>query len=255
MSISTLESKEKRLLRDIESLHRKHERLAKYKQKLAPTNYLKAQKDMAKKSSDLGATQQKLTKERKRENDKFQKDQDKQLKQMKAAQKEARRWVTSGITLLENKNKKYDVFISYVQSHSLEYVDKLEIALRNKDVSVSRDKTDMIIGQSMTKAIENGLAKSKLAIVVLSPNYLHKYWTNFELNGLFSKQGITGHQMILPIWKNVSAEEIAVKRPSLANLLAWNVANDTTEEIANTINQLLDKPVIEGSDENGTTIN
>lgn len=61
--------------------------------------------------------------------------------------------------------------------------------------------------------------------------------------------------MILPIWRNVSAEEIAVKRPSLANLLAWNIANDTTEEIANTINQLLDKPVIEGSDENGTTIN
>lgn len=60
MSISTLESKEKRLLRDIEALHRKLERLAKYKQILAPTNYLKAQKDMAKKSSDLGATQQKL---------------------------------------------------------------------------------------------------------------------------------------------------------------------------------------------------
>lgn len=241
MSISTLESKEKRLLRDIEVLHRKLERFSKSKLKSAHAKYIKAQKDMAKKHSELGKIQQRLAKERKRENNKIQKDQDKQLKQMKVAQKSASRLVTSGISLLENQSKEYDVFVSYVQSDSLEYVDKLEISLRDKGVSVWRDKANMVIGQSMTQAIENGLVKSKLAIVVISPNYLHKYWTNFELDGIFSKQGITGQQMILPIWNNVSAEEIAAKRPSLANLLAWNVAINTIEDIANEVTQFLER--------------
>jgi hypothetical protein len=232
MSISTLQNKEKRLLRELESLSRRRERLSKSKQKSAFSKLLKTSKDIAKKNSELTDTRQKLAKERKKE-------QDKQLKQMKDAQQEANRIVKSGIKLYDQQSKEYDVFISYVQSDSLEYVDKLEQALKQKNVEVWRDKSDMIIGQSMTQAIENGLVKSKLAIVVLSPNYLCKYWTNFELDGIFSKQGLTGEQMILPIWNNVSAEDIAKKRPSLANLLAWNVSTDTIENISTSVANLL----------------
>lgn len=232
MSISTLQNKEKRLLRELESLSRRRERLSKSKQKSAFSKLLKTSKDIAKKNSELTDTRQKLAKERKKE-------QDKQLKQMKDAQQEANRIVKSGIKLYDQQSKEYDVFISYVQSDSLEYVDKLEQALKQKNVEVWRDKSDMIIGQSMTQVIENGLVKSKLAIVVLSPNYLCKYWTNFELDGIFSKQGLTGKQMILPIWNNVSAEDIAKKRPSLANLLAWNVSTDTIENISTSVANLL----------------
>lgn len=45
--------------------------------------------------------------------------------------------------------------------------------------------------------------------------------------------------MILPIWNNVSAEDIAKKRPSLANLLAWNVSTDTIENISTSVANLL----------------
>ncbi|MCS8581809.1 toll/interleukin-1 receptor domain-containing protein [Latilactobacillus curvatus] len=239
MSISTLQNKEKRLLRELESLSRRKERLSKSKQKSAFSKLLKTNKDIAKKHSELTDTQQKLAKERKKENNKIKKEQDKQLKQMKDVQQEANRIVKSGIKLYDQQSKEYDVFISYVQSDSLEYVDKLEQALKQKNIEVWRDKSDMVIGQSMTQAIENGLVKSKLAIVVLSPNYLCKYWTNFELDGIFSKQGLTGEQMILPIWNNVSAEDIAKKRPSLANLLAWNVSTDTIENISTSVANLL----------------
>ena len=241
MSISTLESKERRLLREIETLGRKIERLSKSKQKSSFSNFMKAQKDLSKKRSDLADTQKKLAKERQKENIKFQKEQKKQLDELKATQQAARRMVSSGIKTFSEQSKEYDVFISYVQSDSSEYVDKLEIALKQYDIQVWRDKSNMRIGQSMTQAIENGLAKSKLAIVVISPNYLHKYWTNFELDGIFSKQGITGEQMILPVWNNVSAEEIASKRPSLANLLAWNTSIDTVDEIAQSMTGLLCK--------------
>lgn len=241
MSIPVLQNKEKRLLRKIEALSKKIERLKKSKQKSALTSLLKTQVDLAKKHSDLTDTQLKLGKERKKENDKIKEKQNKQLKHIKDIQQETKRMVSSGIKIFEEETKEYDVFISYVQSDSLEYVEKLEDALNQKTIRVWRDKSDMVIGQSMTQAIENGLAKSKFAIVVLSPNYLNKYWTNFELDGIFSKQGITGEQMILPIWNNVLAEDIAVKRPSLANLLAWNVTVDTIESISVTIADKLKK--------------
>lgn len=248
MSISSLESKERRLLREIESLERKIERLSKSKQKSAFSNFMKGQKELAKKRSDLGDTQRKLAKERQKESAKFQKEQKKQLDELKATQQAARRMVSSGIKTFSEQSKEYDVFISYVQSDSSEYVDKLEIALKQYDIQVWRDKSNMRIGQSMTQAIENGLAKSKLAIVVISPNYLHKYWTNFELDGIFSKQGVTGEQMILPIWNNVSAEEIASKRPSLANLLAWNTNVDTVDDIVQELRELLGEFSTEGGE-------
>lgn len=250
MSISTLQNKEKRLLREIESLHNKINKLSKSKQKSALANYLKAQKELAKKMSILTETQQKLSKERKRESDKVKKEQDKHLKELKKQQDEAKRIVSSGISLLSNQGKESDVFISYVQADSSDYVDRLQSALEVKGIEVWRDKSNMHIGQSMTQKIENGLAKSKLAIVILSPNYLHKYWTNAELNGIFSKQGITGEQMIIPIWYNVSAEDIASKRPILADLFAWNVNIDTIESIVESISKILGKGEDEVDDEN-----
>lgn len=45
--------------------------------------------------------------------------------------------------------------------------------------------------------------------------------------------------MILLIWNNISAEKIASKRPSLANLLAWNTSIDTVDEIGHSIIGLL----------------
>lgn len=150
MSISTLQNKEKRLLKELESLSRRKERLSKSKQKSAFSKLLKTNKDIAKKHSELTDTQQKLARERKKENNKIKKEQDKQLKQMKDVQQEANRIVKSGIKLYDQQSKEYDVFISYVQSDSLEYVDKLEQALKQKNIEVWRDKSDMVIGQSMT---------------------------------------------------------------------------------------------------------
>lgn len=241
MNISTLQSKERRLLKDIRSLHRKIEHLSKSSNKSSFNNLLKLNTELAKKQVELGNIEQKLSKERQKENAKLQKDQDNQLKKLKASQMEAKKVISSGIRLNSFDSKEYDVFISYVQSDSFDYVNKLETALTDRGIVTWRDKSDMQIGKSMTESIENALVKSKLAIVVLSPNYLQKYWTNFELNGIFSKQNLTGEQMILPIWNNVSAEDIGKKRPFLANLLAWNVSMDKVEDIASYIAEMLGK--------------
>lgn len=101
----------------------------------------------------------------------------------------------------------------------------------------------------MTQAVKNGFVKSKLAVAVLSPNFLCEYWTNFELDGIFSTKqyitGISGEQMILPLWNNVSAEDIAAKRPSLASLLAWNLWLDTVYSISGSVAEMIGKDGVE----------
>lgn len=49
--------------------------------------------------------------------------------------------MTSGIKWLEEQSKEFDVFISYVQSDSSDYVDRLESALRNGDIVVWQNKS------------------------------------------------------------------------------------------------------------------
>jgi len=65
----------------------------------------------------------------------------------------------------------------------------------------------------------------------LSKAFLNKGWTNYELDGLVTK-AINGDQILLPIWHNISKQEVINYSPSLADKLARNTAMHTVEEIA-----------------------
>lgn len=241
MSISTLESKEKRLYREIESSVKKVERYAKSSQKTALSNLLKENKVLAKKQAELGKVKTALAKERKKESEKQIKEQNKYLNDLKRTQQQAEKLISSGIKINQIDTREFDIFISYVQSDSSDYVDRLYNELIASGISVFRDKEEMKIGQSMRQSMDNALAKAKLAIVIFSPDYLSKYWTQYELDGILSKEYMTGDQMILPLWHNITADELARKSPSLANKLAWNSAVNTIDEITLTVKSLIGK--------------
>lgn len=241
MSISLLESKEKRLLRDIESSVKKIERYSKSNQKTALSNILKENKVLAKKQAELGKVKNDLAKERKKESEKQIKEQNKYLNDLKRTQKQATKLISSGIKINQIDTREFDIFISYVQSDSSDYVDGLYNELIASGISVFRDKAEMKIGQSMRQSMDNALAKAKFAIVIFSPDYLSKYWSQYELDGILSKEYLTGEQMILPLWHNITADELASKSPSLANKLAWNSAINTIDEITATVRSLIGK--------------
>lgn len=243
MSISTLKSKEKRLHREIESSVKKIERYAKSNQKSALSNLLKENKVLAKKQAELGKVKTDLAKERKKESEKQIKEQNKYLNDLKRTQQQATKLISSGIKINQIDTREFDIFISYVQSDSSDYVDILYDELVSSGIKVFRDIAEMRIGQSMRQSMDNALAKAKFAIVIFSPDYLSKYWTQYELDGILSKEYLTGDQMILPLWHNITANELASKSPSLANKLAWNSAVNTIEEIATTVGALLGKDI------------
>lgn len=135
-------------------------------------------------------------------------------------------------------NKEYDVFISHASEDKEAVVRPLAIALINKGVKVWYDEFELKIGDSLRRKIDQGLSKSRFGIVVISRSFIKKGWTNYELDGLITKS-ISGQQTLLPIWHDITKQEVIDYSPSLADKVARNTSQDTVEEIANEIAELI----------------
>lgn len=138
----------------------------------------------------------------------------------------------------DQTNKEYDVFISHASEDKDEIVRPLAHALQREGLTVWYDEFELKIGDSLRRKIDKGLANSKFGIVVLSKEFIRKGWTNYELDGIITK-AVTGEQIILPIWHNITKKEVIDFSPSLADKLARNTSSYTVEEIAEEIAELI----------------
>lgn len=134
--------------------------------------------------------------------------------------------------------RSYDVFISHASEDKEEIVRPLAYALKEKGLSVWYDEFELKIGDSLRRKIDMGLSKSNFGIVVISHSFIKKGWTNYELDGLITR-AVSGEQVLLPIWHDISKQEVVDYSPSLADKLARNTAINTVEEIAEEIANLI----------------
>lgn len=136
-------------------------------------------------------------------------------------------------------NKEYDVFISHASEDKNDIVRPLANSLKEKGINVWYDEFELKIGDSLRRKIDEGLAKSKFGIVVISRPFIKKGWTNYELDGLITK-ALSGQQILLPIWHNITKQEVIDYSPSLADKIARNTSQNTIEEIAQEIADLIE---------------
>lgn len=128
----------------------------------------------------------------------------------------------------------YDVFISHATEDKGEFVRPLARALRDRGLQVWFDEFELRVGQSIRRSIDHGLASSRFGVVVLSPYFFSKNWSQYELDGLVSRE-MTGEQILLPIWHRLSKEDLLSYSPSLADKYALSTTDLTSDEIANQI--------------------
>jgi hypothetical protein len=133
---------------------------------------------------------------------------------------------------------RFDVFISHASEDKDEVVRPLAEALKGAGLSVWYDEYQLKIGDSLRQSIDRGLAGSRFGIVVLSPSFLSKGWTNYELDGIVSRS-VGGEQVILPIWHQITKKDVLDFSPSLADKVARNTASYTVEEIALEIGEVI----------------
>jgi hypothetical protein len=113
----------------------------------------------------------------------------------------------------------WDVFISHAWEDKEGIARPLAEALRRKGLRVWYDEFTLRVGDSLLDSIDHGLANSRHGIVILSPHFFAKRWTQKELAGLTARE-VSGEKVILPVWHNITAEQVRKYSPTLADRVA-----------------------------------
>lgn len=134
--------------------------------------------------------------------------------------------------------REFDVFISHASEDKDEVVRSLAHALQALGLKVWYDEFELKIGDSLRRKIDKGLATSRFGVIVMSKVFFQKGWANYELDGLVTRS-VTGEQVLLPVWHNVTKQEVIDYSPSLADKLARSTSTHTIEEIAKEIAEVV----------------
>jgi hypothetical protein len=132
----------------------------------------------------------------------------------------------------------WDVFVSHASEDKEAIAEPLAAELRARGLKVWLDTTELRIGDSLRRKLDHGLAHSTFGVVILSRSFFAKGWPQYELDGIVG-MSVNGDQRMLPIWHEISRDEIARRSPSLVDKIARNTAVSTVAEIADEIAQVV----------------
>jgi len=117
--------------------------------------------------------------------------------------------------------QQWDVFISHASEDKDAIARPLALELGKHGLQVWFDEFSLKVGDSLRRSIDFGLAKSRFGVVVISPNFLAKEWPQKELDGLTARE-MAGRKVILPVWHEISIDQLRECSPTLADRLATN---------------------------------
>lgn len=129
----------------------------------------------------------------------------------------------------------WDVFLSHASEDKNDVAIPLRDALTALGVTVWLDKSEMRIGSSLRRRIDEGIRSSRFGIAVLSTSFFKKGWTNQELDGLVTKSIAGDQQSLLPIWHGVTHADVRKFSPTLADRVALSTDSLKIEDIAEQI--------------------
>ena len=91
------------------------------------------------------------------------------------------------------------------------------------------DEFSLKVGDRLRESIERGIKQCHKCILVLSKNFFsNEGWTKVEFNSVFSKELVEGKDVILPVWVNVTRDEIFQYCPTLIDRVGvkWELGED-----------------------------
>jgi TIR domain len=131
--------------------------------------------------------------------------------------------VDSAPTDADATRAQWDVFVSHA-SEDKDVTDPLVAGLTERGLRVWYDRTELRIGDSLRRKIDEGLARCRYGIVLLSHSFFAKDWPQIELDGLAARE-IDGRKVILPVWHGLTYGDVVKYSPSLAGRLAAKTAD------------------------------
>ena len=123
----------------------------------------------------------------------------------------------------------WDAVICHAFEDKQSFVQPLADALQ-KHCRVWYDAFSLTIGDSLRRKIDEGLARSRFGVVILSPSFFSKDWPQRELDGLVAREA-SGHKVILPVWLDIDRSGVVARSPMLADLYAAKASDGLNEVV------------------------
>lgn len=121
----------------------------------------------------------------------------------------------------------YDVFVSHASEDKARFVDSFVAALEARGLRVWYDSNEIQLGDDFRRRMDDGLARSRFGVVILSPNFF-KYWPEAELSALFNQERVFDQTRILPIRLDIDHASMTRRSALLAAraALGWEEGAD-----------------------------
>lgn len=139
--------------------------------------------------------------------------------------------------------KVWDVFISHASEDKNSIVRELAELLEKLKVKVWYDEFALTVGDSLSRSIDKGLLKSNFGVVIISKKFLEKNWTDYEYRSLLSKEE-KGKKVILPIWHNITQQEVKNFSLYLSDKVALDTSLLSTNKLALKIAEVVRPDII-----------
>lgn len=128
-----------------------------------------------------------------------------------------------------------DFFICHASEDKEAAARPLAEGLTRHGYDVWFDEYSMEVGDSLRDEIDRGLKECRFGVVILSPSFFAKPWAKKELDALVNLEALGAEKRILPVWHDLSPNDVASESP----LLAGKLAALTADGIPRVIEQLV----------------
>ena len=130
-----------------------------------------------------------------------------------------------------------DVFLCHAWDDRKDAAKELHDLLESKGVSVWFSEKDVLLGSSLLREIDKGLAKSRVGIVLVTPSFLKRVKgegiADKELSALLSRD------LLIPIVHNTTFEDLREVSPLLGSRSGLSTIEESMEDVAAKLAELV----------------
>lgn len=130
-----------------------------------------------------------------------------------------------------------DVFLCHAWDDRRESATELHDMLESLGVSVWFSEKDVLLGSSLLREIDKGLAKSRVGVVLVTPALLHR----LQGEGIADKElsVLLARDLLVPIIHNTTYEALRDVSPLLGSRSGLSTAEETMEKVAAKLAELV----------------
>ena len=130
-----------------------------------------------------------------------------------------------------------DVFLCHAWDDRKDAAKELHDLLESKGVSVWFSEKDVLLGSSLLREIDKGLAKSRVGIVLVTPSFLKRV----KNEGIADKElsALLARDLLVPIVHNTTFDDLREVSPLLGSRSGLSTIEDSMIDIAAKLAELV----------------